>query len=146
MKKEILTVDNVWLDAHPKDKWEAIQMCGRILVENGYVKPAYINDMFAREKTATVYIGNEIAIPHGQERSEENIYESGISVLQTPDGIPFGDEKAYVFFGIAGKNNTHLDILGNIAIVCCDMDNVNILKTTKSKQVVVDLLKDVKEL
>ena len=145
MAKEILTADNILLDAHPTDKWDAIRMCGQILVDNGYVKPAYIEDMYARERVASVYIGNQIAIPHGQERSDENIYESGISVVQVPDGIKFGDETAYVFIGIAGKNNTHLEILGNIAIVCCDMDNVEALKAAKDKQTILDILKSVEE-
>lgn len=152
MAKEILTTNNVMLNAHPKDKWEAIRLCGQLLVDNGYVHPDYIQDMFEREKTASVYIGNQIAIPHGREKSEHNIYESGISVVQVPDGIDFAESPdadpatAYVFIGIAGKNNTHLDILGNIALVCCDMDNVEILKTTQDKQVIVDMLKDVQVL
>ena len=149
MAKEILTADNIILNAKPRDKWDAIRMCGEILVNNGYVRPEYIEDMYEREKTASVYIGNHIAIPHGQERSEHNIYESGISVVQVPEGVRFGDtdeEIAYVFFGIAGKNNTHLDILGNIAIVCSDLDNVMKIKETKDKQEILDILGEIKEL
>ena len=150
MGKEILTVDNVMLDARPKDKWDAIRLCGQILIDNGYVKPGYIEDMYARERAESVYIGNQIAIPHGLERSEHNIYESGISIVQVPEGIRFdendAEKTAYVFIGIAGKNNTHLDILGKIALVCCEMDNVEILKTSRNKQQIVNLLKDIEEL
>lgn len=150
MEKEILTVDNVMLGAKPKDKWEAIRLCGQILADNGYVRPEYIEDMYAREQTASVYIGNHIAIPHGQERSEDKIYESGLSVVQVPEGVSFAEEgaekTAYVLIGIAGKNNTHLDLLGKIATVCCDPANVEILKMSKDKQQIVNLLKDVEEL
>lgn len=150
MEKEILTVDNVMLNAKPADKWEAIRLCGQILTENGYVKPEYIEDMYERERTASVYIGNHVAIPHGRERSEDKIFESGLSIVQVPEGVSFGDgdaeKTAYVLIGIAGKNNTHLDLLGKIASVCCDPKNVEILKKTQDKQEIVRLLKDVEEL
>lgn len=150
MAKEILQEDNILLNAKPKDKWEAIRLCGQILADNGYVKPEYIEDMYARERTESVYIGNHIAIPHGLDRSDQNIYESGISVVQVPDGIRFDenddDKTAYVCIGIAGKNNTHLDILGKIALVCCDMDNVELLKTSQDKRQIANLLKDIEVL
>lgn len=150
MQREILTTDNVILNARPKDKWEAIRLCGQVLVDNGYVKQDYIEDMYAREKLASVYIGNQIAIPHGLDRSDGNIYESGLSVVQVPEGIQFDEDdantKAYVLIGIAGKNNTHLDILGKIAVVCSDLDTVETIKTSQSKEYIVNLLKDIEEL
>ena len=149
MAKKILTERNIVLNARPLDKWDAIRMSGQILVDNGYVTQDYIEDMYERERTASVYIGNNIAIPHGQERSEDKINESGISVLQVKDGIRFGEtenETAYVVFGIAGKNNTHLDILGNIAIVCCDMENVERIRNATDKKEILDILGEIKEI
>ena len=103
MKKEVLSVDNIIMNAAPKDKWEAIQMCGNILVNHGYTTPEYIEDMKERERKASVYLGNHIAIPHGLVVSKDRILASGISVVQTPKGVAFGNEKAYLFIGIAGK-------------------------------------------
>ena len=142
MNKQILTMDNIVLDAHPKDKWDAIRMCGQILADNGYVRPGYIHDMYERERIATVYIGNQIAIPHGTEHSEKYIIDSGISVLQTPEGVSFGEEKAYLFFGIAGKDGTHIDILAKIATICSDMKNVEKIKNSRDKKEIVDILQN----
>lgn len=141
MAKEILTEDNIVLNADPKDKWDAIRMCGELLVKNGYVLPDYIEDMYKREKVATVYIGNHVAIPHGVDESRERILDSGISFLQTPQGVKFGDDEiAYMFIGIAGKNDTHVEMLSKIAIACSDMDNIDILRTTSDKKKIIDIL------
>ena len=34
--------------------------------------------------------------------------------MQYPEGVDFGDEKAYLVIGIAGVGDEHLEILGNI--------------------------------
>jgi len=136
MGKAIFREENIVLGAKAADKWQAIRMCGQILVDQGYVTKEYIEDMIAREEGATVYVGNHVAIPHGVANSESNIIESGISFLQVPDGIEFGSEKAYMLIGIAGKDGSHIEILGNIAMICSDMDNVMKLKeTTQVKEV-----------
>lgn len=73
MPKEILAADNIILDCKPVDKWDAIEICGNILVDNGYVTPEYIDDMKERERSTSVYIGNHVAIPHGLVTSDEKI-------------------------------------------------------------------------
>lgn len=140
MDKTILTSENIVLNSDIKDKWEAIRACGEILVKNGYVTPEYIDDMLERERTASVYIGNHVAIPHGLITSEPKIIKSGISFLQVPNGIAFEDEVAYMFIGIAGKNNTHIDILSNIAIVCSELNNVEKLRTATDKNEIINIL------
>ncbi len=142
---DVLTVNNVILGSDIKDKWEAIRVCGQILVDNGYVKPEYINDMLDRERSSSVYLGNHVAIPHGLDSSEPKILKSGIAFLQVPDGVRFDDDEdevAYMFIGIAGKGkgSAHIDLLGQIATVCSDMDNIEKLRTATDKQQVVDLL------
>lgn len=140
MPKEILATDNIILDCKPIDKWDAIEICGNILVDNGYVTPEYIDDMKERERSTSVYIGNHVAIPHGLVTSDEKIYESGISFVQVPEGISFGEEKAHIFIGIAGKRDEHNEILSKIALACIEPENVEILSTTKDKNLVKEIL------
>lgn len=140
MENKILMLDNIILNADPKDKWEAIRMCGQILVDNGYVTPEYIDSMIDREKSMSVYLGNSVAIPHGLVISKDMILESGISVLQVPKGIAFGDEKAYIFIGIAGKNDEHIEILEKIANVCIDKANVDKMKDAACKEDILNIL------
>ncbi|HMM21792.1 MAG TPA: PTS sugar transporter subunit IIA [Selenomonadales bacterium] len=139
MAQALMTKDNIVLNACFSDKWEAIEACGNILLQQGYVKKEYIDDMIEREKVATVYVGNHVAIPHGVANSEKNILESGISFIQIPSGVDFDGEKAYAMFGIAGKDGAHIEILSDIAIVCMDTNNVEILRTTADKEHILKL-------
>lgn len=140
MDKKILSKNNIILDAGYQDKWEAIRSCGNILLENGYIKEEYIDDMMERERLVSVYVGNHVAIPHGIANSEKNILHSGISVLQIPEGVDFGSEKAYLMFGIAGKGGTHIDLLSRIALACMDEENIDRMRRAKDKKVILDIL------
>lgn len=134
MIKRIFTENNIVLNATANDKWDAIQQCGQILKEQGYVKDAYLEDMLKREEEASVYVGNHVAIPHGISFSQDHIIESGISFMQVPEGVEFEGGTAYMLIGIAGKNGEHIELLGKIAMICCDMENIERLKTAKNKQ------------
>ena len=71
--------------------------------------------MVEREKLVTTYMGMGVAIPHGTSNAKETVKKSGIVVMQYPDGVDFGDEKANLVIGIAGVGDEHLEILANIA-------------------------------
>lgn len=139
----VFHADNIVLGATFNDKEEAIIAAGKILEKNGYVTSNYINAMIEREKVITTYIGNNISIPHGVMGSEQYIVNSGISFIQVPNGVPFGKNIAYIIMGIAGKDNTHMDILINISTVVADIKNVEKLKNAKTKQEVLNLFKEI---
>jgi mannitol/fructose-specific phosphotransferase system IIA component len=142
MNNTILTEENIILNAAPADRFEAIRMTGDLLIRHGYVTPDYLDDMLEREKRFSVYIGNHVAIPHGLDTSRSNIIKSGISVVQTPAGVPFEEGDAYIFIGIAGKSGDHVEILQQIAMVCMDEDNVDKLRRAESKEEIMRILLD----
>lgn len=142
MERKIFTEDNIVLNADFNDKTDAIKACGQILVDQGYCKASYIDDMLEREKTDCVYIGNGVAIPHGLFESDDKIMDSGISFLQVPNGVKFPKGTAYMLIGIAGKNDEHMEILAKIAMACSDMNNIEILKSTTDKKKVCEILTD----
>ena len=133
-KKSIFNEDNIRLNASFATKEEAIRAAGQILADNGYVKEEYIDDMLKREEVVSTYIGNHIAIPHGIVKSEERIMASGISFFPVPEGVDYEGKTANVIIGIAGKNNEHIEILGDIAVACSDLDNVEKLRNAKTKE------------
>ncbi len=136
----VLRMENIKLNQHFDNKYDAIKMAGELLVQGGYVKDNYVEEMFKREELSTTFIGNDIAIPHGTESAKNDVLESGISVLQVPEGVDFDGQKARVIFGIAGKDNTHMDILSNIAILCSDMENVEKIVAAKTKEEIMALV------
>jgi mannitol/fructose-specific phosphotransferase system IIA component len=134
-ENKVLLKQNIRLNLATVDKYEAIKMAGRILVESGCVGESYIEAMIQRENDLTTYIGNGVAIPHGVGRAKEFIKKSGLVVLQFPQGVDFDDEKAYLVIGIAGVGDEHLDILSNIATVIGDDDQEKLLKLKTTKDV-----------
>ena len=140
---EVLTENNIILNANFDNKDEAIIKAGEVLINNGYVDKLYINSMLERDRDVSVYIGNNVAIPHGMPDSEPYIFKSGISVIQIPDGVSFGDEVAFVVIGIAGKNNTHMEILEKIALVCMEEENVERIRMAKSKQEILNIFESI---
>ena len=78
----ILSKETVKLNVPATDKKSAIKLAGELLVKAGHVSPSYIEGMLAREETMSTYIGNGVAIPHGQFENKENIHSTGTSVVQ----------------------------------------------------------------
>jgi mannitol PTS system EIIA component len=135
MSLSILSVDNIVLNKGLATKEEAIRFTGQILVERGYVEPSYVEKMIEREAMSTTYMGNFVAIPHGTDDAKQQVKESGIAIIQVPEGVDFGDGNIVkLIFGIAGKGDEHLDILSNIAIVVSEEENVEEIVNSSSKE------------
>lgn len=101
---EVLAKANIKLNQTVNSKEDAICLAGQTLIDNGYVKNGYVEKMFEREETSSTFMGNFIAIPHGTEDAKDEVLHSGISVIQIPDGVEYGEgNTAKVVFGIAGK-------------------------------------------
>ncbi|NGQ95224.1 PTS sugar transporter subunit IIA [Brevibacillus sp. SYP-B805] len=141
MAQHIISTDKIKLNADVANKREAIELAGQLLVENGHVAPDYIGKMLEREELLTTYLGNGVAIPHGTNESKQLIKSSGISIVQVPKGVDFGDGNiAHVIIGIAGVGDEHLDILSKIAVVCSEEENVKeIVQATSAEQIIAIL-------
>ena len=112
----ILEANRIKLGATAVDKADAIRQAGQLLAQSGCVEPAYVDGMLAREETMSTYLGEGVAIPHGQFDNREQILQTGISVLQLPEGIEWEDgEKAYLVIGIAASSDEHVGVLANLA-------------------------------
>ncbi|MCM3732052.1 PTS sugar transporter subunit IIA [Fictibacillus nanhaiensis] len=144
MAKEILTSKNILLNQSFSNKEEAIRGTGQVLVDKGYVEADYIEKMLEREELTSTYMGNFVAIPHGTEDAKKSVNESGLSILQVPNGVDFGDGNIVkVLIGIAGKDNEHLDILSQIAIVCSEEENIEKIVNAKSSEEILGLFSEV---
>ncbi|WP_114570909.1 PTS sugar transporter subunit IIA [Exiguobacterium flavidum] len=135
-----LTEETIQMNRKFETEAEAINASGRLLVDNGFVKPAYIESMQERHAMSSVYIGNGVAIPHGTDSAKGEVLKSGLSIMQVPEGVPFGGESAKIIIGIAGVGDEHLELLSRIAIICSDEDNVERLVAATTKREIIELL------
>ncbi|HET7628235.1 MAG TPA: PTS sugar transporter subunit IIA [Bacillales bacterium] len=141
---DIFTKNNIKLNVKADTKDEAIRMAGEILVERGYVEASYLDAMYDREEAASTYMGNYVAIPHGTDDAKDAVLKSGLSLLQIPEGVSFGEDKEVkLVIGIAGKNNEHLELLQKIALVCSDVSRVEELVEADTEEAVLDLFDQV---
>jgi len=130
VKKDVLVRESIKLRQPSVTKEEAIRRAGELLVERGCVEPAYVDAMLEREKLVSTYMGMGIAIPHGTAQAKGTVKKTAITMLQYPDGVDFGDEKAQLVFGIAGIGDEHLDLLGKISTALDDAETLEKMKTT----------------
>ena len=133
-KTQILESSNIILGLSSESKEEAIVRAGELLFKKGYVNYEYIDSMFERENTISTYIGMGIAIPHGNESGKREVKETGIVILQYPNGINFGGQIAYLIIAVAAKGSDHLEILSNIASSLGNIEVLESLKTTIDPQ------------
>ena len=128
------------LNAKYANKEEAIKACADIFIKGGYTDESYKADMLQRDKEASVYLGNGVALPHGLASSKETIKNSGICFVQVPDGVDLNGEKAYLLVGVAGKGEEHVELLGKIGQTLMDEGVIEKLKNSTSKEEVINLL------
>jgi len=89
----------------------------------------------------STYVGNGVAIPHGQFDDLSLIYKTGICVLQLPEGVIWEDEeKVYLVVGIAATSDEHVNILANLAEVIEDEETAQLLARTDDPELVVSYL------
>ena len=131
---EVLQIKNILTGLPSESKEEAILRAGHLLEAAGYVDPGYAASMLEREKIVTTYIGMGLAIPHGTSETKALVRNSGIVVLQYPDGVDFGEEKARLVIGIAGVGDAHLDILAKISSSLDDEEVLERLSVTSDPE------------
>jgi len=132
---ELLTPEDVILDARAADKWEAIRLVGERLASRGRVTPEYVEAMMQREREFSTYVGNGVAIPHGVAASRQFILHPGLSIAQFPQGVDWGGEQvAYLVVGIAAVGEEHIDLLARIAERCQDPSLVRRLATVPTAE------------
>ncbi|QIQ42128.1 MAG: PTS mannitol transporter subunit IICBA [Buchnera aphidicola (Microlophium carnosum)] len=138
-----LSEKNIVLNQHANNKEEAINIVGQNLVKQGYVKSDYINSMLEREKIASTWLGESIALPHGTIESKDSILRTGIIFCQFPKGVHFGEDVndiAYLVIGIAAKNDEHIMVVSNITNALDNKDTIKILSNTTNVREALSLL------
>ena len=128
VKKAVLKKEGIKTGLKSVDKETAIRAAGQLLCDLGFTDEAYIQAMVDRENMVSTYMGMGVAIPHGTSDAKEDVKKSGIVVMQYPEGVDFGEEKAYLIIGIAGVGDEHLEILGNIVASLEDEELLENLK------------------
>ena len=136
----ILKAEDICLGLPSEPKEQAILRAGHMLESSGRVGKGYAEAMLEREKSISTYMGMGVAIPHGTKQAKEKIIKSGIVVLQYPEGVDFGEEKARLVIALAGKGDDHLDILARLGEKLEDEEVLRKLFCTSDRDYVLSVL------
>lgn len=136
----VLTTDSIRLHGTATTRDEAITEVGELLVSTGSVATEYVTAMFTRESSVSTYMGNLLAIPHGTNDSKDEVHHSAVAVVRYGHDIDWGGHPVRFVIGIAGKGDSHLEVLGAIALVFSDMGAVDDLLSAVSPEQVLDRL------
>ncbi len=139
----MITIDEqqILLQADAADKQEAIRQAGQLLVNSGCIETGYIASMLGREKVANTFLGNGIAIPHGLPENRDLIRQTGIAVVQIPNGITWNPgETVQLIVGIAAKSDEHIEVLRRLTRVLGDKDQVDRLTQTTDPRDIIEAL------
>ena len=139
-KAQVINAASIKLNQTPVSKEDAIRAAGQLLVEQGCVEESYIEAMLERERRVSTYMGMGIAIPHGTSEVKGTVKKTGIVLIQYPEGVDFGNEKAQLVFGIAGIGDEHLELLANICNILEDGDILEEMKKTNDINWILDKL------
>lgn len=131
----------VLLGAQAADKMDAIRQAGEVLIKAGCVPPSYVDGMLARERAMSTYLGNGIAIPHGELADLLLVYRTGVSVLQLPEGVEWEPgERAYLVIGLASIDQKHVEVLTNLLDLLQAPEIIKLLVHTADPMVIVERL------
>lgn len=119
MLKDLTNEKLIRLQIQAKDWEDAVRKSAQPLIDEGKVKPSYVDDMIQGviENGPYIVLTKHVALPHA--RPEAGAIESaiGIATLATP--IEFGSEAndpvKYLFCLSAKDNMEHLNALAELA-------------------------------
>ena len=143
-QKSVLIKESILTNQEFSDNKEATIAAGNLLLENGYIQKEYIQSMLEKLDTQSfaTYIGNGVAIPHGMSEGSKYVIDTGISVIQVPEGVDWNEEKAYIIVGIAANSDDHMNVLASLADAIEDIEDAKKLWKETSVDKIFNLLSE----
>lgn len=145
MTLEVLTKDKIIIKDKVEDWKQAIQKASTPLLEQNIIKDGYINSMIksVEELGPYIVIAPEIAIAHA--RPDNNVNKVGLSLLKLKEHINFSKDDHYaslIFVLSAIDNDSHLTILKSLAQLLGNMEKVQHLLNSNSKEEILNIIKE----
>lgn len=136
-----LTQEQISMGQTAVDKSAALQLLAEKLVADGLVAEGYLSGLQAREAQGSTFLGQGIAIPHGTPETRDQVFATGVRLLQFPEGVDWGDGQiVYLAIGIAAKSDEHLRLLQLLTRALGETDLGQALRRASSADALLKLL------
>lgn len=141
MASALICAERIRLQQRATDKESAIRAAGQLLADAGCIDPAYIDSLLRRETVANTFLGHGVAIPHGMGEDRHLIRQTGIAVLQFPDGLEWHPgQTTHLVFAIAAQSDEHITLLRRLTRLLNDDTRLRQLFTTQNAEELVAAL------
>ncbi|MHA6910716.1 phosphoenolpyruvate--protein phosphotransferase [Ralstonia pseudosolanacearum] len=141
MPSPLICAERIRLQQRATDKTSAIRAAGRLLADTGCIDPAYIDSLLRRETVANTFLGHGVAIPHGMGEDRHLIRQTGIAVLQFPDGLEWHPgQTTHLVFAIAAQSDEHITLLRRLTRLLNDDTRLRQLFSTQRAEDIVAAL------
>ncbi|MFT0735396.1 phosphoenolpyruvate--protein phosphotransferase [Ralstonia wenshanensis] len=141
MASALICAERIRLQQRATDKESAIRAAGQLLADAGCIDPAYIDSLLRRETVANTFLGHGVAIPHGMGEDRHLIHQTGIAVLQFPDGLEWHPgQTTHLVFAIAAQSDEHITLLRRLTRLLNDDARLRQLFTTQNAEELVAAL------
>jgi mannitol/fructose-specific phosphotransferase system IIA component len=142
----ILTTEAVHLGLTASSRADAIDQCGRALLDIGAVDVEYLGAMHEREASVSTFIGEGVAIPHGTDKARQYVRRTSLVVLQFPEGVDWGSgNRAVLCVGIAANGSEQVGILSSLAQILMEPSSAAELRDAREPETVIRLLQSIDE-
>ncbi len=118
---DLLSKDQIQMNAEAADWQSAVRIAGRLLVKTGAAEERYVEAMvnLAQELGPYIVVTPGIAVPHA--RPEEGAKKVGLAAVKLAAPVCFGNadnDPVYLVLGFCTPNaEAHVDLLSNIAMI-----------------------------
>ena len=136
-----LTIEQISMGQTAVDKSAALHLLAEKLVADGLVAEGYLSGLQGREAQGSTFLGQGIAIPHGTPETRDQVFSTGVRLLQFPEGVDWGDGQiVYLAIGIAAKSDEHLRLLQLLTRALGETDLGQALRRAASAEALLKLL------
>src|SRR3990167_6446769 len=136
-----LNVTQIQMGHSAPDKQAALALLADRLIADDLVTPGYLAGMQAREAQGSTYLGQGIAIPHGTPETRDQVYCTGVRLIQFPEGVDWGNgQMVYLAIAIAARSDEHLRLLQLLTRALGEGDLAPALREAREPEAIVALL------
>lgn len=144
MLKSLLTPDTIQVVQKISDWRAAISLACQPLIDNGSVRPSYVEAIFrAHESMGPYYVlGPGIALPHA--RPEDGVNRLSLALLVVREGVSFQAKEhdpIYLLVVLAAEDSrSHIEAIAKLAALFDNSEEMSTLKTASSKKEVLQVI------
>ena len=136
-----LAKEQIAMNQSAADKPAALRLLADRLVADGLVAEGYLAGLQAREAQGSTFLGQGIAIPHGTPQTRDQVFTTGVCLMQFPEGVDWGDgQTVFLAIGIAARSDEHLRLLQLLTRALGETDLAEALRRATSAEALLKLL------